>query len=1050
MKICTPIRFASWLTLTVAVWYIAPALAQETPRVFTQAPEVAPAVTSGETPQATAEQATTSPAGLFSRGPNYEWIWGEDARKSYSLRKEFAGGSTAARLRATCDNEFVLYLNGQKIAASTEWQQPVEVDVQKHIKEGANTLIAEVTNEGNVGGFALKLALSRGDNVEYLVTDGSWSVTDKQGKTPLVAARVVAKGGDAPWKNVLVDGKGSSGSPADNRFHVLPGFQVERLFTVPKETLGSWVSITFDAKGRAIVSDQGGLGLCRVTPPKLGSRDETKVERLDIPYKSGSKETNLSGAQGLLWAFDSLYVSVNGGPGSGLYRCRDTNGDDQFDECTKLREIAGAGEHGPHSLRLGPDGQSIYIIAGNYTRLPDDKTALIPTNWQEDHILPRMWDANGHARGLMAPGGWIAKTDAEGKSWEVQTMGYRNPFDFDFNADGEIFAYDADMEWDVGMPWYRPTRVVHATSGSEFGWRSGSGKWPTYYIDSLPELVNVGPGSPVGAAFGYGTKFPAKYQRAFYICDWTFGTIYAVHSEPAGASYRAVKEEFVGRTPLPLTDCAVGPDGALYFTVGGRGTQSELFRVTYVGSESTAPADLKNAAGAELRALRRKLERYHRKVENASEAIETAYPYLKHEDRHIRYAARIALEFQDVSLWQARVLAETDHRALVTGVVALARQGAPTLQGQLLAALNRVEFAKLDEFEQLALLRAYQLVFTRTGEPSKEAAPGLIAKFDPLFPAKSDALNRELSQLLIYLQSPTIAQKLVAILKDGSNQQPQVENISVLSRNAGYGSAIAKSLANAVHQQKMFYAFSLRNLKAGWSMTDRAAYFQWLADARQFSGGASFQGFIRNVDDEAFASATDNERLAIEALKIRKPYQVKELPKPVGPGRDYTLAEIVSLGESKLVKRDFKNGQRTFAAARCVVCHRFNGEGGATGPDLSQVAGRFNLKDLTESMTDPSKVISDQYKASTVQTSDGKVYTGKIVSETKDALIIVINPEDSTKTVEVAKKNVEEIVASNVSLMPKDLLKTLNENEVFDLLAYLLSRGDAQHPMFKK
>ncbi|MBL8828647.1 MAG: c-type cytochrome [Planctomycetaceae bacterium] len=1040
---------ALWLVLVALV---VPVAAQDSiPRTFTQQPEIAPTVSPEEIAAAKAESPTAGlPSTLFTRGANYEWIWGDDMRKQYTLRKEFAGGSSAARLRATCDNDVVLYLNGQKIGESHEWQQPLEIDVQKYLKDGANVLQAEVANEGGTGGFALKLALTRGDSTEYVVTDGSWQAADKAGKEPLKPAKVVGKGGDKPWNNVLVDAKGSSRGGTDGKFHLQPGFQVERLFTVPKEQLGSWVSITFDNKGRLIASDQGNLGLCRITPPRIGSSEPTKVERLDLKFMNGSKEVPFSGSHGMLYAFDSLYVSINGGPGSGLYRCRDTNGDDQFDEITKLREIRGGGEHGPHSLRLSPDGKSIYIICGNYTQLPDDKTARIPMNWQEDHILPRMWDANGHARGLMAPGGWVAKTDPEGKSWEVASMGYRNPFDFDFNADGEMFAYDADMEWDVGSPWYRPTRVVHATSGSEFGWRSGSGKWPTYYLDSLPELVNIGPGSPVGAVFGYGTKFPAKYQKAFFICDWTFGTMYAIHIEPSGASYRAVKEEFVGRTPLPLTDCAVGPDGALYFSIGGRGTQSELFRVTYVGSEPTTQVDAKNSEGADLRALRRKLEQYHQKSAKGAEVVEFAYPYLNHADRHIRYAARIAIEHQDVSLWQSRVLAEKDPRALITGVVALARQGDKSLQGDLLAALERIKFAELEEFEQLALLRAYQLVFTRTGEPSKEAAPALVAKFDALFPNKNDALNREISQLLIFLQSPTIGHKLVAIMTTGSNQEPPPVIDPVLARNAGYGGTIAKSLGNSVHQQKMFYAFSLRNLKAGWTMEDRKAYFQWLADARQFSGGSSFQGFLRNIDDEAFASATDNERLAIEALKIRKPYQLKELPKPIGPGRDYTLAEIVELGATKLVKRDFKNGQKTFSAARCVVCHRFNGEGGATGPDLTQVAGRFNLKDLTESMTDPSKVISDQYKASTVQTVDGKVYTGKIVSETKESLIIVINPEDSTKTVEVAKKNVDEIVPSTVSLMPKDLLKSLNENEVFDLLAYLLSRGEANHPMFRK
>jgi hypothetical protein len=48
------------------------------------------------------------------------------------------------------------------------------------------------------------------------------------------------------------------------------------------------------------------------------------------------------------------------------------------------------------------------------------------------------------------------------------------------------------------------------------------------------------------------------------------------------------------------------------------------------------------------------------------------------------------------------------------------------------------------------------------------------------------------------------------------------------------------------------------------------------------------------------------------------------------------------------------------------------------------------------------------------------------------------------------KKDVESVKVSPVSLMPQDLLKTLNENEVLDLLAYLLSRGDPSHTMFKK
>src|SRR5258708_37206380 len=90
--------------------------------------------------------------------------------------------------------------------------------------------------------------------------------------------------------------------------------------------------------------------------------------------------------------------------------------------------------------------------------------------------------------------------------------------------------------------------------------------------------------------FGYGARFPAKYQDALFLCDWSYGKLYALHLTPEGAAYRGELEEFLNGSPLPLTDVVVNPkDGALYFTIGGRKTQSGLYRVTYIGTEPTAP-----------------------------------------------------------------------------------------------------------------------------------------------------------------------------------------------------------------------------------------------------------------------------------------------------------------------------------------------------------------------------------------------------------------------------------------------------------------------------
>jgi putative heme-binding domain-containing protein len=1010
--------------------------------VFTQKPAVAPAVEHGA-PPGPPPVAEASWQQKFLAGPTPLWVWGADQNKRYFLRKEFAAGAvTAAKLRVTCDNRVALTLNGKQVVSSDKWEEPSEADVTKLLKPEGNVIVAEVRNDDGPAGLVLKLVMTTAKGgTNYVVSDTTWTAAETRDGAG-VPAKKVATYGDQPWGTVL-DGTvvGPGAKVPANVFQVLPGFKVEKLFTVPKAELGSWVCLTADDKGRLIASDQEGKGLVRITPGRPGTDDETKVEKLPV---------KLTAAQGLLFAHGYLYVCCNGGPGSGLYRVKVEG--DGFGPVEKLKAIQGGGEHGPHALRLAPDAKSILVMCGNHTRPPAGYNhSRVPKNWQEDLLLPRQWDANGHARGILAPGGYVAKTDPDGKTWEIVSIGYRNAYDFALNADGEMFVYDADMEWDMGMPWYRPTRVVHATSGSEFGWRSGTGKWPSYYVDSLPAMIDIGPGSPVGVEFGYGATFPAKYQKALYICDWTFGTIYALHLTPSGSTYTATKEEFVSRTPLPLTDIVINPaDGAMYFTIGGRGAQSELFRVTYAGKEPTAKVEYKTTEDAEMRELRKKIEAFHAPATDPQAAVQFVYPHLNDFDRFIRYAARVALEHQPVKLWQDRVLNERDPERLLNGAVALARQGDKSLAPRLLAALDRIDLNQLDT--GLELMRAYSLVFIRMGEPDKDTAARIAKRIEEgfYFPNTHPDIEREVVQLLVYLKSPTVLETTIELLKKPSRPLTQAGMEELLARNRGYGGSIAKMLANAPDLQKLHFAFVLRNVKDGWTLDQRKAYFAFLSEARTKSGGASYQGFINNIERDLFDNASEADRLAIEAAGLRKPYQPKgELPKPSGPGKEWTTADLVAL-EPKLKGRNFKTGERMYAAARCVVCHRFGGDGGATGPDLSQVAGRFGLKDLAEAIVEPSKVISDQYKASVVKTLDGKTITGRVVSEVNGKLTIVTDPEDPTKVVELTKADIEELRPSAVSLMPEKLLNTLNENEVLDLLAYMLSRGDPAHAMFRK
>ncbi|MDA0283159.1 MAG: c-type cytochrome [Planctomycetota bacterium] len=984
-----------------------------------------------------------------SAGPAAMWIWNEGAAtQKCFIRKQFEANSTSAVMIATCDNGMVVKINGKKVAASTEWGQPVTVEVQQALKKGINEITVDASNEGGVGGFVLKLELTSDNGSKtYVVTDRSWTIAKDEAFAEPYTVKVLGKMGIGPWRNVFAKPSGGGSdllksSVPRGVFQVKEGFQVELLYDVPKETQGSWVSIAFDGKGRLIASDQGDKGLFRITPAPIGSDQPTLVESLDLKMTS---------AHGLLWAFDSLYISVNGGPGSGLYRATDTDGDDQLDQVVKLKDIRGGGEHGPHALRLSPDGKSIYLIAGNHTDPPTDFDASrVPSNWSEDHLLPRQWDARGHAAGKLAPGGWIAKTDPKGKTWEIISTGYRNPYDFDISPEGELFAYDADMEWDLGSPWYRPTRIVHAVSGSEFGWRSGTGKWPTYYVDSLPPVVDIGPGSPVGVSFGTGAKFPEKYQKALYCCDWTFGTMYAVHLTPQGSTYVGTKEEFVSCTPLPLTDVAIGLDGAMYFTVGGRGAQSALYRVTYVGNEPTTPVSDNREPGAVERSVRKQLEALHETGKSSEQNLEFIWQHIGHDDRFIRYAARVALEFQKPAMWEQKVLAEGYPEMLITSTVALAHQGNKELKDAVLDRLLTIAFDQLDEFQKLEWLRATSLVFIRMGTPTFEQQRAVSQLLEPEFPSGLPMLDRELAGMLVYVNSTKVIDKTLQLMSADPAEQSAAKIPEVLSRNSGYGGTIATMLTNMPDLNQTHYAFVLRNMKYGWTLEQRRIYLDWFARASKKSGGASFGGFLTNIKNDFLANATDAERKALESSIAAAAPTEEELPKPKGPGKEWTLQELIELTQSGLSGRNFENGKLSYASSRCISCHRYLGEGGSTGPDLSSVAGRFSYKDLLESIIVPSKVVSDQYRASIVTTNTGKVYTGRILNDADGMITVLIDPVDATKIVTIAKSDVDEMLASPTSLMPAKLLNQLNQEEVLDLLGYLMSRGNPSDPVFTK
>jgi hypothetical protein len=274
--------------------------------------------------------------------------------------------------------------------------------------------------------------------------------------------------------------------PLEPILKVAAGFSVERLYVVPRDARGSWISLCADRRGVLYASDQyGPLYRIQLAAAPGG---EHAVDAVKLP---------IGGAHGLTWVGEELYAVVGQRDicEPGLYRLRDVNRDGELDSVECLRELKGDGEHGPHAVAASADGKSLFLVAGNGTQLPELVRSRVPERWREDSLLPPLPALVGSETRGLPHGGWICRTDRGGREWELVCMGLRNAYALAADRSDELFTFDSDTEFDLGMPWYRPTRILHCVSGADFGWRRGALKVHERAPDTLPPLLSMGMGS---------------------------------------------------------------------------------------------------------------------------------------------------------------------------------------------------------------------------------------------------------------------------------------------------------------------------------------------------------------------------------------------------------------------------------------------------------------------------------------------------------------------------------------------------------------------------
>jgi putative heme-binding domain-containing protein len=949
-------------------------------------------------------------AQLANKPPVPQWISPKSDSSIVEKHIPFSGKLLKAVLLVAGDGKLAIILNGTTLG-EVEYKdgKAASLDATPYIREGDNLLSIRCN-----GRIAALLELN-GDlaRKQWIVSDGSWTTPDKKA----VVAQGAVDAGDAnpfdlgkafdAYNSWQLAKAGSQNQATDaSSLTLLPGFHAELIHSATPEE-GSWVAMAFDPEGRITLAREK-KGLLRV------SFHEGHISGIEV-----INDTLLE-CRGLLYAKGALFAHAN--VSKGLFRLRDPKRDGHFDEIVELLHTEGGTGHARNHLKLGPDGK-IYLAYGNNVLLPANLARSALQHFAPDQLLSNPWDNGMFDGNVELPAGHVLRMNPDGSQVELVAGGFRNPLDIAFDHNGELFTFDADMERDIGASWYMPTRVLQVVPGADYGWRRGTGRFPAAYIETLPSVLDVGLSSPTGVFFGYGAKFPSRYQKALLILDWAYGRILAIHMNARGAGYRGTQETFVSGRPLNVTDGCIGPDGALWFVTGGRGTQSGLYRVTYTGnSVERSREELPVVQLTEIQKERRYWERLAWAEDIPEQELPRLFADLGSSDRFLSHAARTALERLSLAKW---TLSGLKGNAWLQGALARVRLDDTAARQEICRGLlQRLQVTKPGESGYGDLLRVLELAFIRLGAPDDAERAACVKVFEPAYPAQSEPwINRELCRLLVYLQSPHVLAQTQHLLASATESEDLV-----------------------------FYPMILRYVKSGWTLEIRRTVFDALNRAEQHNGASTYFKAIQDLRGEFAAALSPEEsaRLA-DVVLPKKPAQLSLHALPAHTFKNWKLEDLVPSLDQVSQGRSFERARSALVAAQCVFCHRVSSDpslpAGIFGPDLSQVSSRFNRRDLLDNILNPSKVIDDKYRNVLVTLVSGEEVSGAFESEDDERLVLRPNPLAPEKK-EIAKSMIRQRKLSGVSPMPAGLFNILKQDQILDILAFFEAGGDPQHPVF--
>lgn len=801
---------------------------------------------------------------------------------------------------------------------------------------------------------------------------------------------------------------------ADPPFRVPEGFKVTK-YAGDILTHDTW-SMTISLDGRVAVSGSGYIKVLLDTD-KDGVADKTHLVTQDA-----------RNVHGLLWIGNDL-LSVQP---HGIFRHRDRDRDGLPESNPELfyNLPGGGGEHGPHGLRKGPDGW-FYLACGNNTKIGKANITTKTSPIEEPSQ------------------GTILRISPDGKQSEVIAHGFRNHYDLAFNKHGHLFTFDSDGERDHQLPWYSFCRVFHVRVGGHHGWllpgHQRSFNRPPYFFDSAPRLVEIDRGSPTGVEVYRHKQFPKKFQDGLFYACWTYGRVYFTPLLPGGEGYQPQEPEIfletTGNLGFAPSDLAVHPpSGDLFVSVGGRGTQGSVYRVSYpAGSKAKAPptfetptdwnihqqaiektmifkpedallqlvatTDIRkrnlNVPEVTMNAIRSLM--LHLGDISTSEAkrrIDAGYTANKPDALDADVRDKVITSFnlimpsnlKEIDYEAARLLGmlKADNKQSIAKVATLLTpESHPTDDAHYLFCLAQMPGARGQDTRD-RIVRAFLLIDQKLAQRKlltdrnwsinlRDALKAHL-EIDPL-------LGEQLARASAIASTPYHAYLLDALPREAQIAAAK----AMLRAGTGWNAAAFGFVRKALPPTELLPIF-----RTQWSKVDLRPHLT---------------GFFTKHGHDA------DKQL------------VEEFYRP--PSSDIDLTPFNErIKKVDWSQGDATRGQVTYARFNCVTCHTGSNR---LGPTLKNIAKRFNRDDLFRHINEPNLAVSDLYKATQITTREG-TYVGIPVYKSEAQTILETG---AGETIRFSRHDILSERRPNQSPMPPALLLAASREDLADLYAYL-------------